>query len=76
MCISECFGVIDVNVGDGACTLQWFDDVLAWSVWHVCSACLPREQKAFLSTTLPSQPAYSVHKSLFGSGISRTCSAA
>lgn len=76
VCIPECFGVIDVNVGDGACTLQWFEDVLARSVWHVCFACLPRKQKAFLSTAPSGKPAYLLHKSLFGSGPSWTCSAA
>lgn len=75
-CIFKCFGTVDVNVSDGAFALQWFEDVLARSVWHVCSVCLPREQKAFLSTALASQPAYLVHKSLFDSGLSWMCSTA
>lgn len=63
----ECFGIVYMNVGDGAFTLQWFEDVLARSVWSVCSLHLPREQKAFLSAALASQPASLVYKSLFDS---------
>lgn len=44
------------------------------NVWHVCSMRLPREQKAFLSTALASQPASLVYKSLFDSVLSWTCS--
>lgn len=69
-CISGCFGETDVDVGDGACILRWLEDVLAWSVWHVCFSCLPKTGIPLHSSSREGQ--FLLHKSLFDLDLQRS----
>lgn len=71
MCVCV-WGMIDAIVGDGTGPLQWSEYVLIGFVWHfffTSSRVCQENIRLFPSSTLPSQPACLVHKSLFGSFI-------